>query len=167
MNFRNKKTRGYSIIEIVFYIAIFAVLSLTVINSLIVMVRSFAETTVQKDFLQTGVMMERISREIRQSKSVASISSSDLKLNSTDSSGTAKTVEFLISGTNLQFKENGVLTGNLNDPNIQITNVTFTQITTAKGKAIKIQMSAKDMRDRSARTENFYDTIEMRGSYAS
>ncbi len=164
------RSRGFSLIETLVYIAIFTMLSIVVINALIVMIKSFRQTAVEADFLQNAELFERMSREIRQAKSinVTSVfgsSPGDLKLNSTDSSGVAKTVEFLLSGQNLQFKENGVLTGNLNTSNIQITSLIFRQITTAKGKAIKIEMSVKDTRDKAGRTENFYDTIEMRGSY--
>ncbi len=166
LTFFKKQNRGFSLIEILIYIAIFSFLSIVVINSLIVMMKSFAETAVQADFVQTSQALERMSREIRQAKSIAAISTSDLTLNSTDSSGVAKTVEFKLSSQNLQLLENTVLTGNLNAPNIQITALVFTQITTAKGKAIKIQMSAKDTKDRLSRTENFYDTIGLRGSYA-
>ncbi len=161
-----KKNKGFSLIEILIYIAIFAFLSVVVINSLIVMVNSFAETAVQANFLQASTTLERMSREIRQAKSIASISSSDLILNSTDSSDIAKTVEFKLLNQNLQLLENGVLTGNLNAPNIQVTSLTFTEITTTNGKAIKIVMSVTDTKDRYSRTENFYDTVELRGSYA-
>lgn len=164
-----KNNKGFSLIETLFYMSIFVVLSIVVINSLIVMVKSFSETSAQADFVQSANILERMSREIRQATSVASLASpyNDLTLNSTDSSGVAKTVEFKLLSNNLQLKENGTLTGNLNAPNIHVTSLTFTQITTAKGKAIRIQMSVQDTKDRSSRTVSFYDTIELRKSYAS
>src|SRR3989338_6514577 len=157
--------KGYAILELLFYIAFFAILSLVVINAMIVMTRSFRETSIQGELIQSGVIMERISREVRQAYNISSISSTDLNLNSTDSGGANKTVEFLLSGTDIQLLENGVLTGNLNTPNIAVTALTFTQVTTTKGKAVKVALTVKSNNDALARTQDLYDTIVLRGIY--
>lgn len=157
--------RGYAILELLFYIAFFAVFSLITINAMIAMAESFKETSVQGELVQSGIIMEKISREIRQAYGVSSISVGDLNLDATDSAGANKTVEFLLSGSNIQLLENGVLTGNLNTPKIAVTGLTFTQITTTKGKAVKIFFTVRSVNDALARTFDFYDTIVLRGSY--
>ena len=155
-NFKNKKQYGYALLELLFYIALFTVLVLVVINAMITMARAFKEIAVQTELIQSETIMERISREIRASSSITSISATDLKLNTT---------EFKLSGTDLQFLENNVLTGNLNTPNISITALIFTQITTTKSKAIKIFLTLKANDDMSGRLVDFYDTVVLRGSY--
>ena len=160
-NYKN----GYAILELLFYIAFFAILSLVVINAMIVMTRSFRETSIQGELIQSGVIMERISREVRQAYNISSISATDLNLDSTDNGGANKTVEFLLSGTDIQLLENGVLTGNLNTPNIAVTALTFTQVTTTKGKAVKVALTVKSNNDALARTQDLYDTIVLRGIY--
>ncbi len=166
IKFIKKRNGGYALIEMLFYISIFVILSVTIINALVMMVKSFAETSIQADFVQSGNILERMSREIRQATSIDTTStSSNLKLNSTTTAGAAKTIQFVLSGTNLQLWEGNVLTGNLNAPNIQVTSLIFTQITTAKGKAIRVQISVQNTKDKSARTVNFYDTIGLRRSY--
>jgi len=157
--------KGYAILELLFYIAFFAILSLVVINAMIVMTRSFRETSIQGELIQSGVIMERISREVRQAYNISSISATDLNLDSTDNGGANKTVEFLLSGTDIQLLENGVLTGNLNTPNIAVTALTFTQVTTTKGKAVKVALTVKSNNDALARTQDLYDTIVLRGIY--
>ena len=157
--------RGYAILELLFYIAFFAIISLVVINAMITMTKSFRETSIQGELVQSGVIMEKMSREIRQAYDISSMSGSDLNLNSTDSGGASKTVEFLLSGSNLQLIEDSVLTGNLNTPNIVVTGLTFTQITTNKGKAVKILLSVRTSNDALNRTVDFYDTIVLRGDY--
>ena len=159
-NYKN----GYAILELLFYIAFFAVFSLVVINAMVTMTRSFRETSIYGELVQSGTTMEKMSREIRQAYNISSISVSDLSLN-TDSADANKTVEFLLSGSNIQFLENGLLTGNLNAPNITVTSHTFTQITTTKGKAIKIALSVRSSNDVSTRVQDFYDTIVLRGDY--
>lgn len=156
---------GYAILETVFYILLFAVLSITVINAMITMTKSFKETTIQAELMQSGNIMERISREIRQAYSINSISASSLKLNTTDSVGTNKTIEFLLSDSNIRLLDNDIFTGNLNTANITVVNLIFTQINTVKGLAVKISLTVKSNHDSQNRNENFYDTVVLRGDY--
>ncbi len=157
---------GYALLELLFYVVFFVTFSLIVINAMIVMTKSFRETSIQGELAQSGAILERISREIKQAYSIDPASTADdLKLNAKNDAGANKTVEFLLSGSNLQLLENSVLTGNLNAPNIIVTGLTFTQITTVKGKAIKIVLSIRSSNDSSARVQYFYDTVVLRGSY--
>lgn len=166
MSKKNLKTnRGVSLIETLFYIVLFTMLSIVVINAMITMMKSFKETAVQRELAQSGTIMEIMSREIKKAYDIGSLSSTDLVLNTKDESNNNKTVEFMLSGSNLLFKENNVLTGNLNVPNITITGLTFTQIITTKGKAVKITLSVRSKGDATPNTENFYDTIVLRGNY--
>lgn len=161
----NKTKNGYAILELLFYIALFAVLTLVVINSMITMTWSFRETAIQSEFVQSGIIIERITREIKGAYDINSISVTDLVLNTKDINGVNKTVEFLLSASSIQLIENSVLTGNLNTPNITVTALSFTQITTAQGKAIKISLTLKANNDPQGRLQNFYDTIVLRGAY--
>ena len=164
-NFIQKTKSGYTLVEMLFYITLFCILAIVVINSLITMTKAFKETSIQSDLVQSSGIMERISREVRQAYGISSISTSDLKINTTDDANNIKTERFLLSGSDVQFFDNDVLTGNLNTTNIQVTALTFTQITTTAGKAIKIVLSVKSTRDTAGRVENFYDTAVLRGAY--
>ncbi len=165
INKKNKTKYGYAILELLFYISLFAILTIVVIDSMITMARSFKETTIQEQLVQSGTIMERMSREIRQAVDINSISGSDLKLDTKDASGNSKTVEFVLSGTDIHFLENNVLTGNLNTPNTAVTAVSFTSIVTNKSTAIKVVLSVRSVNDSLNRSVNFYDTIVLRGSY--
>ena len=156
--------RGTSMIELLFYISLLAVLSLVVINSMITMTKSFKETSIQTDLMQGGDVMERISREVKRATGIASITSNDLKINTKDDAGNAKTMEFLLSGNDIQLLENDVLTGNLNTANIIVNSLSFEQLTTVKGSAVKIILSVESKNNLS-RSESFYDTVILRGDY--
>jgi hypothetical protein len=143
------------------------VLSIAIINALIVMTRSFKETAIQTDFVKSSSIMERITREIKQSYGINSISASDLTLNTKDESGTNKTVRIRLFGAYIQLYENDVLIGNLNAANIQVTSLSFAEITTTEGKAIRIILSVMSTKDTASRTETFYDTIVLRGDYGN
>lgn len=165
MNKFAKNKNGYAILELLFYISFFALLSLVVINAMIVMSQSFKEVTVLSEQLKSGIIMDRISREIHQAGSINLISSNSLKLNTKDDEGNDKTVEFSFSGPEIEFRENDVLVGNLNASNITVTGLNFTEITTAVGKAVRVILTIKSENDKYDRQVDFFDTIALRGSY--
>lgn len=164
-NEKNKKTTGYAVLELLFYISFFTVLSLVVINSMIIMAGAFRETATQAELLIGGSIMEKISREIRQAHEISSISANSLKLNTKDDTGTDKTVEFLLSEGNVQLLENDIFTGNLNTPNITVTEISFIQITSTMGKAVKIYLAIRSDNDTFNRVVDFYNTVALRGDY--
>ena len=155
---------GYTLIELLFYIALFAVLSLVVINSMIVMTKSFKETNMQASLMKGGDIMERMSREVRRATGINSISASSLILNTKDSGDVPSTMQFLLSSGNLQLLANAAFIGNLNTSNVIITTLSFAQITTNKGTAVKISLTIQSNTDTS-RFETFYNTVVLRGDY--
>jgi hypothetical protein len=160
-----KNSSGMALLETLFYVFFLGLLSIVVINSILVMTKSFKETRRQTEIIETSHIMERISREIKQSYDISSISSGNLTLNTRDDAGTAKTINFILSGTDVRLTDNGSFVGNLNLPTIQVSNLSFTEITTSRGKAIKVSFSATSSRDPLLRAYDFYNTIILRGTY--
>ena len=155
--------KGYAVLELLFYISLFAILAIAVINSLLVMTRTFRETAIQRNLGEGGAIMERISREIRFSNAVNS--ANPLLLATTDLEGDPKTVEFALSGSDIEFRENDSLVGNLNTPEVEVTNLVFTQIITSQSQAVKVELTVRSKNDSLYRQANFYDTVVLRGSY--
>lgn len=165
MKFLYKNQKGFTLIEMLFYVALFSVVSLILIKAIITMVGSFRETQITSDINQANQIIERVSREIRQADGINTISGSNLKLDTTDASGNPATITFTLSGTNLELRENDVLIGNLNSTNVAVNSLSFTQITTTQSTAVKLTMTVQSNRYGSTRTANFYDTLVLRGSY--
>lgn len=157
--------KGYSLIEMVFYTSIFAILTIAIINSLVTMTKTFREASVQTDLKQGSSIMERMSREIRKAYNIAAISSTSLTLNSRDEGGASQTIAFALSGTNIEFSKNSLVVGNLNTSKVLVTSLSFTQITTTRGKAVKIDLSVQSNQDSASRTKNFNNTVVLRGDY--
>ncbi len=160
-----KINSGSSLLETVFYVVILAALSVAAIDAMMIMTKSFRETGIYAELVQSGNIMEKISREIKQANGINTISASSLKLNTKDDAGADKTVTFSLSSGNIQFSENDVLTGNLNSPKITVSSLIFTEITTTSGKAIKVFLTLGSSNDSLARAYDFYDTIVLRGGY--
>lgn len=163
---------GYSIIETIIYIALFTILSVLVINSFITVLSTFSVSRVNRNMLDSGLgAMERMSREIRQAKSVDvgnSTFAADpgaLTLSTTDSNGNARTVKFISENHTVNLYENGSLLGPLSSANISVTNLVFRHIVTTKSEAVKIEMTLGDATGNSEKNENFYDTVILRGGY--
>jgi hypothetical protein len=115
--------------------------------------------------------MERISREIRQSKSVDVVNSTlgsspgVLQLNSTDSAGTSMIMKFSVLSGALNIYKDNVLIGNLLGQKVSVTSLIFRRVITTNGEAVKIELTLQITSGNVTRSENFYDTIILRGSY--
>jgi len=162
-----KKNKGFSLIEILFYVSIFAILSLVVINSMVVMTKAFRETTINRDIMQAGNIMERISRDIRQSNTILSmnVNGTNLELNTLNQAQVYEPVKFMYSGTDIQVYENNVFIGNLNSPDIAVTTLTFDPILNTVAGAVKMSMTVRSNHYGSTRAEDFYNTVILRGEY--
>ena len=175
MNFTKHKisnprlNSGFSIIEIIVYIAIFAVMSAVIINSYITIFSSFSNTQTMRNLLESGhTAMERISREIRQADSLNMGSSvfgsnpGELQLNSIDETGNLYSVEISAQGGALYLSYNGNLVGNLLGQNISVINLVFRRLVTTTSEGVKIELTLQDNRSRSLRQEKFYNTVILR-----
>lgn len=166
------KKNGYSLVEIIIYLAIFTTLSVLVINSFVIVLGSFNTTRSNRNLLESGSLaMERISREIRQASSVDIVNSTMgsnpgvLQLNNTNSGGAAMVMKFVVENGILNMYKDGVLVGNLLGQNILVDNLIFRHIATTNGEAVKIELTLEDSGSKISRVENFYDTIILRGAY--
>jgi hypothetical protein len=170
-NFLKKRNlvRGYSIIEIIVYLAIFTAISILVINSFLVILSSFNKTNMNRKLLESGsVTMERISRDIRHAASIDIV-------NSTMGTDPGILQLNMASGGYMKFKKetNGELylynnssTGNnLLGQHVSLTNLVFRRIATTESEAVKIEMTLQYSDGNNIKSENFYNTIVLRGGY--
>lgn len=164
-----KNKKGFSIIEILIYLAIFTVMSIVVINSFIIILSSSSTIRSNHDLLDSGsVAMERISHEIRKAKNIDLVNSvfdsNSSVLQLTDVDGTSN-INFRKDGDNLDISKNGGSLGNLLAENIHLNSLIFRRIVTAQGEAVKIEIQLQDTRGKANKSANFYDTVILRGGY--
>jgi len=169
-NFRKKGNLvwGYSIIEIIVYLAIFTALSILVINSFILILSSFNTTNINRKLLESGVVsMERMSREIRKAQGAILNGPSDVLLIGVGGFGNPSRTRFVNENGELNLYKNNNLEkeGNLLGQNISLTSLVFRYITTVESKAIKIEMTLQYSLGNNNKSENFYNTIVLRGGY--
>jgi len=162
--------------EIVVYLGIVTILTVSVVNSIVGLVTIYERIKVVRQLRQSAVVsMDRMTREIRNASSVDVANSvlnanpGTLRLNTVTSAGT-QTVTFALISTGpnagvIRVSENGVDKGPLTSGKASTTNLVFQLITTPNSQAVKIEMTMTASSSKFLRTANFYDTIILRGSY--
>lgn len=163
---------GFSLTEMVIYVAILSVLTIVTVNSTFSAIRSFAEFRVSRDLNSSGAsLMERLTREIRMANGIDAPNSAlgtnpgRLKLLTKDTGGANTTVEFYIENNLLKIKEGGVAAGSLTSSTTAVTNFIARSLTNANSSAIKAEIGLTATRGNISKSGNFYTTIILRGGY--
>jgi len=165
--------KGYTLLEMVIYTAIFSIMAVLVINSLFVMTKSLRSIKLSRDINNSAqISLERMAREIRLADSIDGTSTLGthpgyLKLNTVDrTTGTPTTVEFSLVGGQLMITEGASPAVALTSPDLEVTNIVFNDIPSLTlSEAVKIDFEIRADIAGKTKTENFYNTIVLRGSY--
>ncbi|KKT21256.1 MAG: hypothetical protein UW04_C0007G0008 [Parcubacteria group bacterium GW2011_GWB1_43_8] len=168
-----KNSLGSSLLETLIYAAILGMVAVFATGSILAMLRSYSSVKMSRDLnFSTSVAMERMANEIRLANniddagSVFDASPGKLKLDTVDGSGLATTIEFFLSGAGIFVKEGSGASEALTASSTEITSLIFNKITSsAVSKAVKISLIAKAKGGRMEKTEKFYNTAILRGSY--
>lgn len=163
---------GVSLMEMLFYIAILSFALLAMMQTLIVVTRSYGTLqNAERVEQEAAISLDRLIREIRDANgiddagSVFSAHPGKLLLHSATASGTSKTVEFSLEGGRLKLKENGATIGFLTSSQTNISNLIFRKITTARSQGVKIELTMRSGTTTAMRVEDFYATAVLRDSY--
>ncbi|MCC6323276.1 hypothetical protein IT400_00610 [Candidatus Nomurabacteria bacterium] len=167
MKYINLKS-GYSIIEIIIYIAVFATVAVVVGNIFMALISSFNQTRTNHNILQNGnTVLERMSREIHKANNIRTATSTFgsspgvLDLDSIDESNNPRTVKFNVGNGALNLYYNNTLVGNLLSPNIKVISLIFYKTTTTNGPSIKMEITLQDTNDKTGLTEKFYNVATL------
>lgn len=156
--------------ELVVYVAVFAFLSVVVVNAILAVTSAFFTIRTERNVnTAASTAIERVTRETRLAISVNTLASTfdahpgRLTLNTTDVNGVSATVEFYIENGTMKVKENGVAAGTLTPSAIAVDTFIARLITSGSVQAVKIEFTLHDTRR--GNTKTFYNTALLRGSY--
>lgn len=166
--------RGFTLIEIVIYVAILAVLSVLVLSSILSMASAFVKAkTVRRLTLDGETALERITREVRLANAIddaASILGShpsrlslDTVRSSTDSTFSNK--DFYVSQGRIAFQQDGGAVDYLTSPTSSTTQFIVTKITTPHSQAVRIQLALQAASGSTTTVRSFFNTVILRGGY--
>lgn len=171
-NSSNNLVHGFTLIEAVIYVALLVILLVVITSTIIGMASSYHSLVVVQNISDSSAsVLERMTREIRNAESVDvsgstfGNSSGVLVLNSTDDSGGNITREFFVLNGRIHIKEDGVDMGPLTMDRVEVTNLEFEHLTSAISEAVKVEITLEAGVGENERTENFYSTAVLRGSY--
>jgi len=175
MNFIPKQNnRGVTLIEAVVYVFLFTILFVLLVNVMLSLSKSYVEVQRFRAITSNAsVVMERMTREIRDSSSVDVALSTletnpgELYLNSSNADGSSKTVRFYLNASSTLFVEvDGDGGFQLSGNTVEITDFTFRYIDNASSsEAIRIELEIQNREGKRTLSERFYDTIVLRRSY--
>ncbi len=166
------KNKGFSLVETVVYLGLLIVLLVAIIDSTVLLAKNYRNVKAVRSIENSAISsMDRMVREIRNAKSIDGAqttynsSPGSLKLNTTDTSGTAQTLRFYLSGGKVIMERNGISIGQLTTSNAVVSSLIFRAISTSTSDAIKIEISIESGTTTSYVTKNFYETAILRNSY--
>jgi hypothetical protein len=140
-------SKGYSVLELVIYISLFAVIAVVVIQSLIYSMKTYATARAYRTLQRNAeTTLFRLTSEIRQAKNISAasssfgISSGVLALTGVDSTGAVYNPSFSLSSGTPRLLVGGVTTL-LASSEVNFSEFTFWRIVTAKSDAIKIKVT--------------------------
>lgn len=163
----NTTQRGYSLIELLIYIALFTVLSLVLIRSLITVMRTYATAHAYRTVQHTGTLiMDRVTREIRDATSISASSvyganPGTLILTGTDDANNPHTVTFGVTSNKVRITDTTGTTGDLSSSDVTVTSLVFRQITTTVGSGVKIELTLQTASGYQT-SASFYQTVLLR-----
>lgn len=159
-------------IETIVYLVILAILTTMVISLLLSMTKSFYRFQANRRLAHTTeVLLSRLEQEIRQADNVDVINSvlgshpGKLVLNTTDGSGGATTVEFILNAGAVLIREGSSAYATTTDANVDVSQLIFRSVGTSASEAIRVELTLDDQGSADLLPVNFYTTAVLRGSY--
>ena len=167
--------RGFSILELVIYIAVLVTVSAVSIDSLLRAQPVFIRGRLIQNVDTSGeIILQKIIREARLAHDIDAASSAFnvhpgvLALNTVASAADATpttAIASLVSGA-LQFQRAGQTPEVLNSLDVTVTNLVFRNVTqSGVSKAVKIELTLEARKGRRIVTSNFYGTAILKNSY--
>lgn len=171
-SFSLSRRRGFTLIEMVVYVAILGIIAVLAINSTLAMTSAFTSLRVSRDLNSSAtVLFERLTRDIRGaygidiSQSTFNSSPGRLTLNTKDVGGSNTTVEFYVDNGLIKIREGSVAQGAIMTTSTGVTNFVVRQLSNTNTQAIKIETTLSAKRGNITKTRNFYTTVILRGTY--
>lgn len=167
------KTKGFTLIEALVYIALLTVMFLGVVKTLTLLSTSYRKVEAVRSLETSAIIsMDRILRVTKDATSIDTaqssfnVSSGVLALNGLDANSTPVSISFSLSGGRIMLAENGVNLGPLTTGDTNVTSLIFRQYSTTTSSAVKVEMIMTNASSAPfSTTRNFYGTAVLRGSY--
>ncbi len=164
--------RGFSLVEVVVYVAVLAAISAIAVNTLLRIHAALAEIRVTRTLAAAGgLAMERMVRTIRDAAAVdtaaSTLGTSPGVLSLTGSETPALIHRWARDGANALTLDSGAGAVALTPPGVEVSNLIFRFIPAGPSvEAVRVELSVSASSGRRTTTANFFGTAVLRNSYA-
>lgn len=166
---RSRKISGFSLIEMVVYISILVFMLVIVLNVVVSVAKADRLIRSSRNVENSAlVVLERVGRELRGAVAVRVASSTldahpgMLVLESEDSAGNERIVEFYLSAGRVYVREGGVELGALSGSDSSVASLIFRRFATSTIEGIRTELTVVSGTSTSYRSETFYSSALLR-----
>lgn len=164
-----KNSRGFTLPEMIVYVALMALLLVGVVDGVNLMLHAYRSAGSGEEVASTAqAALSRLEYETRRASAVATSSvlgtdPSDLMLSTTDASGSPETLEFSAANRMLYMTVNGDVPAPLLPADVSLESFVATATTTPHAQAVTFTISMRG--GIAPNTTTFRDSAVLRGSY--
>ncbi|MEK7589965.1 MAG: prepilin-type N-terminal cleavage/methylation domain-containing protein [Patescibacteria group bacterium] len=164
MKYKKHKTKGFSLLESLVYMAILSLMTVIIINILVSTAKAYNILRLARSINNSAITsLERMTREIKSADNISMADSTfgthpgKLKINIS-----ADTKEFYIDNGTLKIKETGVDKGALTLDGVSVDNLVFRNLDNGTSKAVRIEMTLSGTHRNITNTKKFYSFVVLR-----
>lgn len=161
--------KGFSLLEIVVYIAILVLMVGVILDITVSVVRSQRAIKASKSIENSAIVsIERISREIRKADSIDTVTSildsnpGRIVLNGKDPNGNPRVVEFYLDASTIFLKENGIDLGPISQPDARVNSLVFRLFSNSDLMGVRTETAIESGTSTHYRADNFYSSATIR-----
>lgn len=172
-NFKKNINQGFSIVEIIIYFGLLAVISTLVIGNIITLFKNYNVVRSNQELEYNAInIFDKLTRDTRDAKSVNISDSSfsvaqgavSLHIASSTNDNASNTVKFYLNNNKLKYMKDGVDFGNISTNAVNVSNFKIYYISSSSTEAIKVEMTLDTIPHLNSTniSKNFYTTIQLR-----
>lgn len=172
MNKHNKNKKGFSIMEIIIYLAILGVISILVTDNIISLFKNYNIVRANQEIEYNAIsILDKLTRDTHDAKNVVvdqssfSVPLGAITLNIASSTNPAvdNKIKFYLEDGRVKYDRDAVYFGNLSTDNINVSNFKIYYINGTTTEAIRVELNieSKPHLNSSTISKNFYTTIQL------
>ena len=163
--------RGFSLVEVIVYVAILVVVSTIAVGTLLLIQSSLAEIRVTRSLSSAASLsMERMTRVIRDASATnfgaSTFNSSPGVLSISGSETPPEAHRFFVQGFQLIYEHGVSPPVSITPSNVLVTSLIFRSTTTPNSEGVRIELTLETSSGRATTSQKFYGSAVLRGAYA-
>ncbi len=165
--------KGFSLVEIIVYFGLLAIISTLVIGSIITLFKNYNIVRANQDIEYNAIsILDKLTRDARDAVFINMADSSfsvaqgavSLNIGSSTNDTSSSTAKFYLSNNKIKYMKDGVDFGNLSTNSVTVSNFKIYYINSSSTEAIKVELNLEVTPHLHPTTisKNFYTTIQLR-----